>query len=385
MYTLPIPTAVPTITIAPGAISIVVLGSDRRPEWTEWHTDAVQVVSIQPRQGVVSMLSIPRDLYVYVPGFDMNRINMADFFGETYGHEGGGLGLVRETLLYNLGIRVDHLVRTDFDGLIGIVDAVGGVDVPVHCPISDHWPYLDENGEYPIVSLEPGVHHFDGEHALWYARSRLTSSVFARASRQQQVLQSLWRKGRDEGVLSQAPALWEQMRDIVETDMALADVLDLASLAIALAEQNVRYYAIGVDEVEPWTTPYGGAVVLPRWDEIEPILTEMMAPVPEARMGRSYLAVEVWNGTHNQDWDRLAVDRLQQIGFPALVGEADRRDYAETSLIVFGGHAKGSGAEYVQQEFGLSLDRVIYAPEESSEVGFRLIVGADYRTCPHHR
>lgn len=382
-YTLAIPTPVPPVPVAADAINIVVLGSDKRETWSEWHTDVVQVVSIQRDRGAVSVISIPRDLYLYIPGFWMSRINFADFYGEAYGYEGGGPALLRDTLLYNLGIRMDYYARTDFDGLIGIVDTVGGVDIPVHCRLSDYWPYPDENGEYPILTLEPGVHHMDGETALWYARSRKTTSVFSRERRQQQVLQAIWHKARDLGMLSQVPALWQQGRDMVETDLTLTDILDLARTALTLEDQNVRFYNIGASVLTPWTTPYGGAVFLPQWENIQPIVAEAMAPIPEARLGRTYMPVEVWNGTSNPDWDLLAADRLYRAGFPPVVGQPDRRDYAETQLIVFSERTKGTGMRYLQQTFQLSDDQVIRQPGESSAFGFRLIVGADYQTCPY--
>jgi LCP family protein required for cell wall assembly len=368
--------------VAADAVNIVVLGSDRRPDWSEWHTDAVHVVSIQRDGGVISVISIPRDLYLYIPGFWMSRINFADFYGETYDYEGGGPALVRDTLLYNLGIRVDYYARTNFDGLIGIVDTIGGVDIPVHCRLSDYWPYPDENGEYPTLAIEPGVHHMDGETALWYSRSRKTTSVFSRERRQQQVLQSLWHKAQDAGMLPRIPALWRQGRDMVVTDLTLTDILDMAHIALTLKDQNVRFYNIGAGAVTPWTTPYGGSVFLPRWEKIQPIVAEAMAPIPETRMDRTYTPVEVWNGTPNQDWDLLAADRLYRAGFAAVVGEPDRRDYAETQLVVFGKQAKGTGVGYIQQTFGLSDNLVTYQPDSPSEFGFRLILGADYQTCP---
>ncbi len=381
-YTLPIPTPVQPVPVAAGTINVVVLGSDQREDWSEWHTDVVQIVSIQRDRGSVSVISVPRDIYLYIPGFWMSRINFADFYGEAYDYEGGGPALVRDTLLYNLGIRVDYYARTNFDGLIGIVNTIGGIDIPVHCPLSDHWPYPDENGEYPILAMGPGMHHMDGETALWYARSRKTTSVFSRERRQQQVLQAIWREARDVGMLTQVPALWKQGQDMVETDLTFADVLDLAQTALALKDQNVRFYNIGVGMVTPWTTPHGGAVFLPRWEDIQPMLTEAMAPIPEARMGRTYELVEVWNGTSNPDWGLLAVDRLYRAGFPAVAGESERRDYAETQLIIFGERVKGTGAGYLQQMFQIPDDRVIRQPDGPSELGFRLILGADYQTCP---
>jgi LCP family protein required for cell wall assembly len=378
---LPIPEPVQPVPVAADAINIVVLGSDQRPDWSEWHTDAIHVVSVQTDRAAVTVISIPRDLYVYIPGLWMSRVNFADYYGEAYAYPGGGSGLLRDTLLYNLGIRADYFVRTDFDGLIGIVDTLGGIEVPVHCHLSDHWPYPDENGEYPVLTMEPGVHPMDGETALWYARSRLTTSVFSRERRQQEVLQAIWRKVRDVGMLTQVPALWGHFRDMVVTDMQLADILKLARVALQVENQDVRFYSIGRDAVIPWTTPRGGYVYLPRWETLQPMLKEAMAPVPEARLARAYVPVEVWNGTSNVGYDLLAADRLNRAGFPVLIGEPDRMEYAETQLFVFSEHAKGTGVEYLQRMFGVPDERVSYEPAADANAGFRLILGTDYQTC----
>ncbi|MEE9616958.1 MAG: LCP family protein [Anaerolineae bacterium] len=379
--TTAIPTPVPVAEMAPGTINIVVLGSDRRPDWDDWHTDVVQIVSIQPALPAVTVISIPRDLYVYIPDFWMSRVNFADMYGEMYGYEGGGPALVQQTLLYNLGIPVDHYVRTDFDGFTGIVDTLGGVDIPVHCRLQDYWPYPDENGEYPIKALEPGVHHMDGDTALWYARSRQTSSVFARERRQQQVLQAIWRRARSLDLLPRIPELWEQARGLIVTDVEFGDVLTLAEVAFRLDEQNVRFRNIGYQHVIPWTTPKGGSVFLPNWEEIGPVVSEALGPVPEGRLWRTLQTVEVWNGTPSADWDQLAADRLFRQGFVAVIGQPDRRDYPQTQLIDFTSTAKGSAASYLQWMFNVPAGNVISAPDPNMPVQYRLIVGADYQTC----
>jgi len=379
--TTPVPTPVLVAEMAPGVINIVVLGSDRRPDWSTWHTDAVHIVSIQPLIPAVTVLSIPRDLYVYIPGFWMSRINFADVYGELYGYEGGGPALLQQTLLYNLGIPVDYYVRTDFDGLIGIVDVLDGVDIPVHCRLEDHWPYPDENGEYPIKVMEPGVHHMDGETALWYARSRVTSSVFARDRRQQQVLQALWRKARSLDLLSQIPQLWGQFQSMIVTDMEFDDVVRLTGMAFRLDEQNVRFRNIGRQHIIPWTTPKGGSVFLPNWEEIGPVVGDALGPMPEGRLWRKLQTVEVWNGTVNAGWDQLAADRLLREGFVTVIGQPNRRDYPQTQLIDFTSTTKGSGLPHLQWMFNLSAENVISAPDPGMPVAYRLIIGIDYQTC----
>lgn len=378
--TTPVPTVVPPVSVPSDAITVVLLGSDRRPEWNEWHTDAIQVVSVQPGLPAVTVLSIPRDLYVYIPGFWMSRINFADMYGELYRYEGGGPALVQQTLLYNLGIPVDHYIRVDFGGFIGVIDILGGVDIPVHCRLEDHWPYPDEHGEYPIKVLEPGVHHVDGQTALWYARSRMTTSVFSRERRQQQVLEAIWRKSRSLDILPRLPQLWEQYRHMVVTDLNLIDLLRLAEVAFRLNSQNVRTRSIGYGHVIPWTTPHGGNVFLPNWEEIEPVLAEALGPVSQAHQWRSAQVVEVWNGTPNVGWAHLAADRLHRAGYAVVVAEADRRDYAQSQLIDFT-TASGGATSHLRWLMMVSPENVITAPDPDASVPYRVILGADYNTC----
>jgi LCP family protein required for cell wall assembly len=379
--TTAIPSPVPTAEMALSTVNIVVLGSDRRPDWNDWHTDVVQIVSIQTMLPAVTVLSIPRDLYVYIPEQGMSRINFADMYGEVYGYEGGGPGLNQQTLLYNLGIPVDHYVRTDFDGLIGVVDALGGVDIPVHCELMVYWPYPNEAGEYITKTLEPGVHHLDGESALWYARSRKTSSTFARERRQQQVLQAIWRKSRSLDIVPHIPQLWEQFRSMIVTDMTIGDMATLAEMATRLDEQNVRFRNIGYQHVIPWTTPKGGAVFLPNWEEIGPVVSEALAPVPEGRLWRTLQTVEVWNGTGNAGWDQLAADRLFREGFGVVIGQPGRRDYAQTQLIDLTSLTKGGATPYLRWMFNVSPENVIAASDLNAPAQYRLIIGADYQTC----
>lgn len=376
-----VPTPVPVPEMAPGIINIVVLGSDRRPSWDDWHTDVVQVVSIQPSVPAVTVLSIPRDLYLYIPGFWMSRINFADMYGEIHDYPGGGPALVRQTLLYNLGIPVHLYVRTDFDGFIGIVNALGGVDIPVHCRLEDYWPEKDDSGWYPIKVLEPGYHHMDGDTALWYARSRKTTSVFNREERQQQVLYAIWGKARSLELLPQVPALWQQLNEMVVTDVQLTDVIKLADVAFRLDESSVRFRNIGAEHVIPWRTPYGGAVFLPNWEKVGPVVADVLAPISEGRLQRAQQSVEVWNGTPGADWDYLAADRLLRQGYVAVIGEPDHRDHGYTQLIDFTSTSKGSAIPYLQEMFQVADANVISAPDPESPVQYRLIIGSDYQTC----
>ncbi len=379
--TLEIPPPVPRLPLREDAITVLLLGSDQRPDWNDWHTDAIQYVIIYPDVPSVTMVSIPRDLYVYIPNFWMSRINFADMYGEVHGVEGGGFGLLNQTLLYNLGITADYYVKVDFQGLIGLVNALGGVDVPVHCRLEDYWPYPTDEGEYLWKVMQPGVHHMDGREALWYSRSRKTTSVFSRDARQQQILEAMWRKGREANLLEMAPTLYEQWNYLFETDMGVANVLSLALVGMRLQAADVNRYSIGWSHITPHVTPYGGNVFLPEWERIEPLLQRALAKPSSSRAAQSLVPVEVWNGTPHQDWDLLVADKLAHHGYLPLIGQPDRRDYARTQIIFYGSTTKGSGLSYLQGLFGVSEADTLYQEDPGRDPKLRLIIGADYNTC----
>ncbi|HOT90564.1 MAG TPA: LCP family protein [Anaerolineae bacterium] len=378
---VPIPTAVPRYPIPEDAITIVLLGSDQRPDWDYWNTDAIQYVVIYPDIPSVAVLSIPRDLYVYIPNMRMSRINTADLYGERYGFDGGGIGLLNQTLLYNLGITADYYAMVNFDGLIGLVDVLGGVDVPVHCQLHDYWPIPDENGEYHILTLEPGIHHMNGELALWYSRTRKTTSVFAREARQQQILEAMWRKAKQSNLFTMLPALYEQTRDLYQTDLGLGNILELGIVAAQLDSTDVRFYNIGRNETQFYITGQGGNVYLPLWEPVSAVIDAAIKRPAESRATRAEIRIEVWNGTTLPDRDWLAADTLTRYGYTPVVTPADRQDYAQTQIVVFSSTTKGTGLNQIQQLFHVRDENVSYVENPASDVKLRLILGQDYDPC----
>lgn len=360
---------------------MILLGSDQRPDWNEWHTDAIQYVVIYPHLRSVAMLSIPRDLYVFIPDSGMSRINMAHVSGEKSGYPGGGKGLLNQTLLYNLGITADYYVMVNFDGLIGLVNAMGGVEIPVHCRLEDYWPYPNEAGEYPWFVLEPGVHHLDGEQALWYARSRKTTSVFSRERRQQQVLEAMWHKAKRTHLLATVPTLYEQWGNLIQTDMNPGKIVSLAVVAAQIDMADVHRYNIGYGQVTPYLTPYGGNVFLPIWSEIEPLLRNVLTPPASSRATQAAIPVEIWNGTGHADWDQLAADRLAHAGFAPVLGGAAGERYPETKIVFFGSTTKGSGLSSLQSLFYVPQERTLIREDPHRFPQLLLILGEDYNPC----
>ena len=380
--TYPIPTVVPRYPIAEDAMTIVLLGSDRRPDWQHWNTDAIQYVVVYPRIPSVAVLSIPRDLYVYLPSFNMGRVNLADMYGDIYGFDGGGFGLLNQTLLYNLGITADYYIKVNFQGLKDIVDTVDGIDVPVHCHLEDYWPYPDENGEYHRIALEPGIHHMDGTLALWYSRTRKTTSVFNREERQQQVLEAIWMKAQASYLLEMLPTLYEQYGDVVETNLSWGNILSLGMIASQIEPSQVTMYNIGPQEVTYHVTAQGGSVFLPQWEALASVVDRALLPPAPSRAALASARVEVWDGTGHTDWDLLAADRLYQSGLTPVLGTGNGEHFSQTHIQVFGDHAKGTGLSSVQAIFGVPDSQVSYVGASNGNIKLRLILGSDYQVCP---
>lgn len=165
-----------------GRVNILVLGVGDEGHDGATLSDTIMVVSYDVSSKNISMISIPRDLYVKIDVYGYSKINSAHAYGEKYKYSGGGPQLARDTISYVLDIPIHYYVRADFTGFSKLIDAVGGVDIDVEKNLYDP---LYPGGTFNITK---GLHHMDGKLALKYARSRETTSDFDRAKRQQQVM-----------------------------------------------------------------------------------------------------------------------------------------------------------------------------------------------------
>ncbi len=257
--------------------NILVLGLDRRPsEGYVVRSDTMMLVMVYPPGPRVALLSIPRDLYVNVPGYGESRINTAHFWGENAA-PGGGPALAMQTVAQNFGVPVHHYVRVDFAAFRAIVDAAGGIDVVVEQPIVDNAYPTDDYGVMRI-EIPAGPQHMDGETALRYARSRHGSSDFERAERQQQILTTLARRLLDPAAWPRLPLVYIAVVEHVDTDLAFWNLLLLAPTLLRMGADGIERYAITREMTEPLTTDSGGAVLAPCWEAIRPLIQELFTP-----------------------------------------------------------------------------------------------------------
>ena len=164
--------------------TIIVAGLDRRQDQSNEpvRTDSLMLVSINPTAKRIGLLSIPRDLWVEIPGQEeRDRINRAYFLGEVRA-TGGGPRLLQQTVSWNLGMRVHNFVLLDFKVLVDIVNLLGGVEVTIDYAINDE-RYPDDNYGYDPFQLAPGTHLLNGDDALRFARTRHGNNDVLRAGR----------------------------------------------------------------------------------------------------------------------------------------------------------------------------------------------------------
>jgi polyisoprenyl-teichoic acid--peptidoglycan teichoic acid transferase len=226
-------------------------------------------VHVDPATEQVTMMSVPRDLWVSIPDHGEDKINAAYAIGET-ANPGGGPALVAQTIEANFGIRVPYWATVDFDGFRKIVNTIGGVVVDVPAPLKDDL-YPTENLGVTRVYFTAGLQKMNGEQALEYARTRHGDNDIARGDRQQQMLLAIREQAISLGLITQANELIGDLGDSVRTDLNFNQLLALANLGrkvdsskivkVNLWDLGVIWEHNPVDDTDPF---YWGA----DWDSI---------------------------------------------------------------------------------------------------------------------
>jgi polyisoprenyl-teichoic acid--peptidoglycan teichoic acid transferase len=226
---------------------VLLLGSDRRPsEGGPSRTDTVIVARIDPGLQRIALLALPRDLIVEIPGYGYGRINAAHVYGEIEPSLGGGMALARTTVSTLIGAPIDYAVMIDFDGFIGLIDAIGGVDINVPTALYDSaYPTMDYG--YMEVFFEPGIQRMDGARALQYARIRHMDSDFQRARRQQEIMLAAARRIQEQNpleLIDSIAAATTALRGYVYTDLPEERMVALAWSLRSISPDSIERYLV---------------------------------------------------------------------------------------------------------------------------------------------
>jgi len=381
------PTPVPTFEVPRGTTNILLLGSDVELDEGVGRTDTMIIVSINRDGPTASMVSLPRDMWVYIPGWTMNRINTALSRGSSSGYPGGAVAQLKDTILYNFGVPIHYYGQVDFNGFKEAVDLIGGVDVAVSCKLTD-WrlisPELDPNEEdnWEMFTLAPGIHYMDGDMALWYARSRRTTSDFDRGRRQQQVLRAMLNTGVDLDLLPQLPGLWESYQDSFKTDMDIGRILQLASLAPDVRENGVQHLYIVGEELQPYVVPGSGAnVQLPVWEKAQDTFRRLFLAPALNQASRPPITVELVNSTDDPDLALLAADNLAWYGFEPIISDVEVDEQEQTTIEYYSQNLKGSFDWLLSWVLDEAKNSIELIPDTPSEYDYRVVLGSEYSPC----
>jgi LCP family protein required for cell wall assembly len=276
----PTPTLIPTSAVWAGddRTNILVMGIDRRPgESFISRTDSMMIISVDPLDQSAVMLSVPRDLYVTIPGHGNDRVNTAYVYGSAGNNPAGGAAMAMRTLEYNLGLHLDHYLLIDFGAVIRGIDTLGGVDLTVPYEINDP-KFPDMNYGYEPLYIPAGYQHMDGQMALKYARTRHTDNDFGRAARQQQVIMAARDKALGLGIvdlLSRAPELYRRVEEGIRTDLSLEQIVQLSRMAADISSENIRNEVLDDRFVSPFLTEKGAQVLVLDPDKASPFIQSL--------------------------------------------------------------------------------------------------------------
>lgn len=245
-------------------VNILILGSDQRPDDGGFRTDTIQLLTINPHESTVKLTSFPRDLYVYIPGYTVQRINTA--FGW------GGFEALAITMEYNFGVKPDYYVLTNFWSFVGVIDSLGGVTVQIEQDLCDHRNAI---GEFCVYA---GPMWMDGDTALWYVRSRYSTSDIDRGRRQQEVLEALFDKLISLDGLQRASDLYNVYQQNVTTNLTLNVLMRFLPIATKVAGgSSIARQSIGEDQAYDWTTSSGAMVLVPVQEKVLEVMRQVIS------------------------------------------------------------------------------------------------------------
>lgn len=380
----PQPARVVAPNIAAGErVNVLVMGVDRRPsEKCPCRSDVMMIASLDPKTMTAGLVTIPRDLYVPIPGEAEDRINTALFYGDLKKYPGGGPALAMKTVEYNLGVRIHYYVIVDFSGFRKLVDTLDGIDVYVPKAIDDP-TYPDENFGIKPIHIAAGWQHMDGETALEYARSRHGDNDFERSRRQVQILMAIRDKALRLDLLPKLPALLSSMWGIVQTDMQPQEVIALAAAASQVKTGNIKTATIDQTMTVEFRASTGADVLWPDRAKIGQLMQQIIPTDGGTANQAALIAQEaahilVLNGTSVSTASAQTAKYLQSQGFQVTAyGNADRFDYSKTVLIDYSGK-KNSTITVLANLFHVDPENIRQSTNVKSDADVTVILGSDW-------
>jgi LCP family protein required for cell wall assembly len=347
--------------------------------------------TLDPINRSAGMLSIPRDLWVNIPGYNYGRINTAYQLGEAYKEVGGGPALAIKTVEELLGVPIDYYAQIDFDAFISFIDEIGGVKVNIPEKIKVDPIAHGKKNNTKILDVGPQL--LDGELALAYARARKTEGGdFDRAQRQQQVIMGI----RDQilrfeqlpRLIARSGILYNQLSSGVNTNMNIDQLVRLAWTASQIPEDQIKKGIIGPpDQVSFAVSPDGEQQVLkPITDKIRQLRDEIFATMPISPvvlnlsqpeiMQAEGARVRVLNGSFTAGLAANTAEFLKSQGIN--VTETGNAQTAPPSTEVTFFNGKPHTVRFLVDTMNINPLRIFYVNDPASTVDVQVTLGNDW-------
>jgi polyisoprenyl-teichoic acid--peptidoglycan teichoic acid transferase len=359
-------------------------------------TDTIIVMTVDPVTKTAGMLSVPRDMYVNIPGFGYSRINTAWTSGEGSRLPGGGPGLAMKTVSQFVGVPVQYYVQVDFETFVSFVDMIGGIDV-----YSDENLVLDPSGtgkDHVRITC-CGTRHLNGRVALAYARCRdesqgCTDGDVGRAKRQQKVIFAIRKKVFSPEyfakLMAQAPELYNMFSAGIHTNMSLDDAIKLAALTRDIAPGNIKLGVIDNSMVTFANVTLGGqnaSVFKPIPDKIRLLRDEIFtsggptSPIAQgdeaALMQADGARIRVTNNTYTANLDSRTGNYLLALGMQVTERGTPTGLSDQTVIVVYS--PKLYALRYLIRAFGVGSSRqILIKPDPAATVDIEIRIGTDW-------
>lgn len=372
-------------------------GGDPQKEDCPFCTDTLILLTVDPVTKTAGMLSIPRDMWVNIPGFGFSRINTAWSLGRGSKLPGGGPALTMKTISHFIGVPVDYYVQVDFDTFIDVIDLLGGVDV-----------YNDENllldpvshgKDYPKIKLTCcGMRHLNGRAALAFARCRheeqgCTDGDIGRAKRQQKVIFGIREKVLSPEnfptLFAQASQLYNTFSDGIHTNLSLSDAIKLAVLVKDIPKEEIRNEVISNKMMAFGNVVVGGvnaSIIRPIPDQIRILRDQIftstgpLSPLAQGDLATLMQAdaarIRILNGTSAPDLDTRTASYLAQQG--VITTEFGKTQIvSRTTIYLYS--PKLYTLRYLIDIFGITNSTPIrIKPDPSQTVDIEIRLGPDW-------
>jgi len=347
-------------------------------------TDSMMVISINPKDKSLAMLSIPRDLYVPIADHKVSsKINEVYNLGERE-KKGNGPALVKKTVGNILDLPIHYYVTVDFKAFEKAINILGGLDLYVDRAISDPLYPADDMVHYSPFYIKAGQQHLDGATALKYSRSRETSSDFDRAARQQKVLKAAKEKALKLGFLANPKKVIDlsaTVSDNVRTDLSPGEVKTLLGIVKDIPGDKIisKVLADGNGGALVSDSSTGTYYLKPKdgtFDEIKQIAHEIFT---DPNLAEESAKIEVLNGSNQSGLAAKLAVSLRSYGYQVINVDSTDEQYKKTLIYDHSKGAKKTTLQFLKTRLQSDVIEKAAAADAQPSPDITIIIGDDYK------